>query len=156
MLGQSPLAAVKGAPLPRFMESWVNLKAAINIPLSAWALAQSVGMQLGGERSLELLSRVLFSVRCQSLRFAWLKNKHCHQQAPKRLRGGRGSKQLGSTSDWEPRPLGSVSGLVMGFLSLLPWGKMFLLVVTLFFSIMDVSQNFFKVTWLQALSLGIF
>ena len=39
MLGQSPRAAVKGAPLPRFVESRVNLKAAINIPLSAGAVS---------------------------------------------------------------------------------------------------------------------
>lgn len=39
MLGQSLRAAVKGAPLPRFVESRVNLKAAINIPLSAGAVS---------------------------------------------------------------------------------------------------------------------
>lgn len=89
MLGQSPLAAVKGAPLPLFMESWVNLKAAINIPLSACAIAQSVGIQLGSERSPELLSRVLISISCQSSNSAWLKNKQFHQQTLNLKHSGR-------------------------------------------------------------------
>lgn len=112
MLGQSPLAAVKGAPLPLFMESWVNLKAAINIPLSACAIAQSVGIQLGNERSPEPVSRVLISISCQSSNSAWLKNKQFHQQTLNlKHSGGDDAKTavrwawLGAQAPWVPLQL---------------------------------------------------
>lgn len=150
MLGQSPLAAVKGAPLPLFMESWVNLKAAINIPLSACAIAQSVGIQLGNERSPEPVSRVLISISCQSSNSAWLKNKQFHQQTLNLKHSGGDDAKTAvfepvdhGEPDWEPKPPGSLSSFVVDFLSLLPWGNMFLHIVTLFSPTMGVSQNFF-------------
>lgn len=143
MFGQSPLAAVKGAPLPRSVESWVNSKAAVTVPLRAWAIAQSLGIQLGKERGPELLSRVLVSIHCQSSNSAWLKNKQFHQQTLNLKHSGG---ECFKTAVWwvwrEPRPPGSLSSFGIDFLSLLPWGNLFFM-FWLHFPQLSVCQGIF-------------